>query len=912
MTSPQSPLLPELRALGVLMANNPSGPSILTDAAGNPYALAVGGNSIPLPAFMPLRKDSSGRATLARTLSGVLDQMTYSASGMAMSQVKTPRLFRTTKGPVMSKNSHQGGIMLGNLAFTVDTNGTFFKYDPAVGWAQVGVANALPGTTSVWFVNKDGVHFYSPSSSTTNYLVRFNTASAAPNGTLTQGGVTVAIQNVVFDPGSTNSGYITMAAAPTGGHFSAAAATTTGGVTLNLLGIETSFSNNLFMSSDNCATWQISQQFPGVTDSCAPICEDVHGVLYLPMYGAALPSNYVVRFTGASAFPNGTLTQGSVTATIKAVSLDPGSLTAGYILTNAAPAGGSGHYAAGAATTTGGVTLNLAGVESAFGHAVGLMFNSRKFFRSKDGGKTWEDVSGNFPVNGGGLAGPAGVHRHVHGSFYDRFRDLVYVPNGDEGASSKTYITADGGDTFSLWANSNQHTGLAATATHVLYANDQSGDRRVYRAPAAVGATPAQSLANVLASVPVVSLDWVALGLAGANDNTVNGYSWDAETDDQGNVMFWFGSEGTRTSMVATSDSGATWAELATEAVQGSLFFESVKVSPYNLNRSGFYIRRNSNDNNGLCQFRCYKPGSVIKTAAAGAVAHYMGDGLANPVADGWFSGELRGPGILQQLQTDINHPIIADGANVHIDPNGHVFGVESTTAPVVNEGWEGAPAGWSVSTSGSGAITQNDTTHASAGTQALKADLSAAVGAATAWVKRTVAPWSPALVQGDTVWYNDKIWINTITAQRLGFIEFGSIRITAALIGGIKRLEVFNKRLGSTIGRQAVNEAVPMLDGTFVEVLAEIKLDPLNGFVKVWADTGTGLRLVCDVRGIETYNGAVPQDFFIGAETGGGGNFTTVWHDETKLGQGANPKQPGPWALTNIGQCLLPSVYTF
>ncbi len=102
--------------------------------------------------------------------------------------------------------------------------------------------------------------------------------------------------------------------------------------------------------------------------------------------------NEITFTAGAVAIPaeGATLTQGAVTATLKRVVLTTGTGTfasgnaAGrFIITN--PAGGTGHFVAGAATLTGGVTCTLSGAETAITLAIGGRY---EFANSNFGGAT--------------------------------------------------------------------------------------------------------------------------------------------------------------------------------------------------------------------------------------------------------------------------------------------------------------------------------------------------------------------------------------------------------------------------------------------------------------------------------------------------------------------------------------------
>lgn len=699
-------------------------------------------------------RNSSGQSLHGASSSGAAIALTPATLGTL--KRTAPVLYRTAQGviarPGPSGAQIQGAVGYGGAVYNVDTNGTFSKYTPATGWAQVGSTNAVPGTISVWFVDSRGYHFYAPS-----------------------------------------SGAI------------------------------------LYRSTDGCVTWAACLTHTGSTDTCAPICEDDLGNLYAGAYGSS--------------------------------------------------SGGS------------------------VGFNNGLGLNSRKVYKSADGGATWAEISTAFPANGGGYTGPAGIDRHVHGCWWDNIRKWLIVTHGDAGAASKPYVSADRGATFSVMANVAQATALAATPGYLIWAADQSSDRRIYR-------MPVTTLASAVSGTPSVCWDWISQGGATDNSSTRNGYAWQCVLDEQGNLAFPFGIEGSRTSLMATGDQGDTWVELATQSSAGRTFHDFVQVSPFNVGRDGFQYGLDTKDGalGAPSQWRMYAIGSLL--SVRGNRPSYQASGIASAMPGFIDAPALRSAGVLQALAGDITTPVLLTQANQAIGRNGFQLGAPVTTQPLLLETWEGTPSGWTQSISGTGvAPTQNDATHAKSGTQAAKFDLGAGAGASTSWLRRTTAPWGRTLVDGDEIWLTGYVWLTAITAARLGILEFGSIRVTATVTDAVNRLQVFNSTLAQILDYQALNEAVAFPAGQFNRVKIAITLgataNGTTGRVRVWQDTGAGYRLVIDAVGIPTYSGGAPANYFIGLETGGSGNFTTGWWDDVRFGLNSDPEMPPALTMTNTPQSV-------
>jgi hypothetical protein len=524
---------------------------------------------------------------------------------------------------------------------------------------------------------------------------------------------------------------------------------------------------------------------------------------------------------------------------------------------------------------------------------VSLAENSRSVWKSTNSGANWTAITANLP------GGAAAINRHIHSVQWDHYRGLLFVSTGDAGASSKINVSADRGATFSAWAGSTQATALAFSATHVCYACDQSTDRRIYRAGVS-------SLAEVLASTPAVAWDWVADASLPDNGQTTNGYAWQGLSDDQGNMVFPYGSEGVRTSVMASSDGGATWGEVLTGPLGQNTWHTFAQVSHYNTSRDGFQYGVDTTPTSDiLSQWRVYAPGSVLPVAYS--TSQVPSSGVVSPLTSLIDYG-LQTPGVVQKLSTNYaaQATITMDGAVV--DTAGLTLGAPITTYPLHVEPFDNVtaptmPSGWTLSTSGTGTAIVTSTAQKVSGANSAIAVLGA--GAAAAQMRRTTAPWT--LVDGSTVWCSANWFVTAITATRCDFIEFNHIRIGWVLADGVKRLVVANSALAINYG-QALYEAIAFPENAWVKVKVAITVAPntvgaKNGRVRVLQDTGTGYKMALDVVGIPIYPaGSLSQNLWLGGNSGG--NACSIYVDDVRMGT-SDPERPPSVVLTGSQQSV-------
>ena len=524
---------------------------------------------------------------------------------------------------------------------------------------------------------------------------------------------------------------------------------------------------------------------------------------------------------------------------------------------------------------------------------VTLAENSRSVWKSTDSGANWTAITANLP------GGAAAINRHIHSVQWDHHRSLLFVSTGDAGASSKINVSGDRGATFSAWAGSTQATALAFSATHVCYACDQSTDRRIYRAGVA-------SLAEVLASTPAVAWDWVADASLPDNGQTTNGYAWQGLSDSQGNMVFPFGSEGVRTSVMASSDGGATWGEVLTGPLGQNTWHTFAQVSHYNTSRDGFQYGVDTTPTTDiLSQWRVYAPGTVLPVAYS--TSQVPSSGVVAPLTSLIDYG-LQTPGVVQKLSTNYaaQATITMDGAVV--DTAGLTLGAAVTTYPVYVDPFDNVtaptmPTGWTLSTSGTGTAIVTTTAQKVSGANSAIAVLGA--GAAAAQMRRTTAPWT--LVDGATVWCSANWFVTAITATRCDFIEFNHIRIGWVLSDGVKRLVVANSALAINYP-QALYEAIAFPENAWVKVkvaitVASNTVGAKNGRVRVLQDTGTGYKMALDVVGIPIYPaGSLSQNLWLGGNSGG--NACSIYMDDVRMGT-SDPDRPPAVVLTGSQQSV-------
>lgn len=528
----------------------------------------------------------------------------------------------------------------------------------------------------------------------------------------------------------------------------------------------------------------------------------------------------------------------------------------------------------------------------------------KKIWRSTDGGATWNDISA-------GLFSAITINKHIHGMWWDSYRNLLYCTHGDSGAASKIAVSNDHGITWSVWTNSAQATAMAFTQNAIIYSSDQASDRRIYK----VSISPSATITDVTGSTPTVCYDWYSDGgysQYSSNSTTAGiGFSWFADTDESGNVTFRFGTEGVVSTIIASSDEGVTWTVLDENRASSFLFNEFAYVSRYNTTRDGFNYNRDSNRGE-FCQWRVYAPGTNLRVNRSST--YVVADGINNSLTE-FADYQLRQPGVIQQLDANYGAQATITNRNVAIDKNSYTLGTAVTTAPLRVETWQGTPSGWTNSISGTGVNPAVDSTYAFQGTQSLKFDLGAGPSASTSWIRRTSVDWGRALVDGDEVWLAGAMRISRIDTNRLGICEFGSIRLNVGTATSlpikVNRFRIFNSTLAANVGYQDTDDSCTVPEAAFFEYKIAIKLAPAatpNGRVQVWHNSGPGtpMRKAIDAIGIATYSTVIPTNLFVGLE--GAANFTTAWMGYYKTGLNSDPTLPDEVHMSGTGQSILPN----
>ena len=520
--------------------------------------------------------------------------------------------------------------------------------------------------------------------------------------------------------------------------------------------------------------------------------------------------------------------------------------------------------------------------------SLGAGSNSCKLYKSTDGGANWSDISANMPST---------PHRHIHGCWWDSYRSLLFVTHGDNGASSRIFVSDDRGATFSTWTASAQGTAMAFTADYVFYAADQASDRGVYRTAAAAGITAAA----MAATTPVRVFDWRAdsgRASSGGGAGVNNGYAWWGGTEN-GVVFFPFGSEGARAVLLTSCDQGETWAESDAVEAASALYHEMAAVSEYNTARDGWFYGRNSNQTL-FSRWGVFAPGTVSMIDPA-STSHGSGvtAARAEPIGQG-----LRAPGLIQKLTAAYASPIMLSAYGVLL-ASGYTAGAQGAAPSVYHNADDVtapsttfSPNPITLSNSGTGSAVVTSATQAYNGTNSFKAAVTAGAGASQ--FRLTTAPW--AATDGAEAWVSMRVyWNGTIDANRQDIIEFNSIRVGVLTIGGTKAIRVYQSTLAVNLNTQDSGDLVVIPENTWFRLKFACSLSPNSaggrrGRVRVWVDIGAGWRQICDAQGVPTYSSA-SANLWLGINQGASGAAANCYLDDIRYGT-ADPDRVAPITL--------------
>lgn len=512
--------------------------------------------------------------------------------------------------------------------------------------------------------------------------------------------------------------------------------------------------------------------------------------------------------------------------------------------------------------------------------------NSCKLYKSTDGGANWTDISANMPST------PA---RHIHGTWWDNYRKLLFVTHGDAGASSRIFVSDDRGATFSTWTASAQATAMAFTPNYIIYASDQSADRSISRV---AGASTA---AAVAASTPTRVYDWRTDGgqaSSGGGSGVGNGFAWWGGYDN-GVAFFPYCSEGVRCSLMTSCDEGATWAEVDAVESTGALYQEQALVSQFNAGRDGWYYGRISAQG-VLAKWGVFAPGTVAQIDPSSTS---QGTGVVaarrEPIGYG-----LRSPGLIQKLVAPYTTPIMLSQYGLLL-ANGRQAGAQGSAALVYHNADDvTAPSVTfttnpiTLSKSGTGSDVVTSTTQKYSGANSFKAAVTAGTGASQ--FRLTTAPWGTS--DGTECWASMRVyWNGTIDTNRQDIIEFNSIRVGVRSVSSIKTIQVFQTSLAVTLNNMHRADLVAVPENSWFRLKFACSLSPNSsggrrGRVRVWVDVGSGWRQICDVHGVPTY-GSVSANLWLGIIQGGSGAAANCYLDDIRWGT-SDPDRAAPITL--------------
>lgn len=195
-------------------------------------------------------------------------------------------------------------------------------------------------------------------------------------------------------------------------------------------------------------------------------------------------------------------------------------------------------------------------------------------WRSKDDGVTWEDLATKtvFDSDDNNLGTVTDrVQAHIHGMFWDKYRNHLYVSHGDSSSLDNVFVSDDYGDTF-YEIETIQMVGIAFTENSGFLTGDENGNRRIFKLDLSSVTTAKQ----VAALTPAETLDPTDPPFNKATQNDM-GFAWMGYYDGT-HVIFPYG-EGSVAAV--TADDGETWQKFVDTDGAGRIEVARGIVSPY-------------------------------------------------------------------------------------------------------------------------------------------------------------------------------------------------------------------------------------------------------------------------------------------------------------------------------------------
>ena len=349
--------------------------------------------------------------------------------------------------------------------------------------------------------------------------------------------------------------------------------------------------------------------------------------------------------------------------------------------------------------------------------------------RSTDGGATWTEISANLDMP---------VARHVHNVVYDKWRDLVYVVQGDGGDGCSANVSDDDGETWQAMPKVFQCTGVIPTPEFVLLLSDRpttgSKESGIWR-------IQGTTVAELQDCDPIMVWDSVYDAKLGTSTAADVGWGWWGWYNAADNTVFVpyssTSASGNFAQIVGSQDGGRTFGVMASEYDSGG----TVSAFLPNCQRPSDYAEWDGWH---------WIPGSVTYNRAmrpqrndaafliANSTGYANGDGssarprkqiptMVRNVKN--TAGHYFTPPVKYKLTEDYDEGLYLSQHGVIIDKNGFDFTAAGVGALNIDESFEGtgAPSGWVANLVGTGAVDWDSTTHAYAGSQSVKCTIASA-----------------------------------------------------------------------------------------------------------------------------------------------------------------------------------------
>lgn len=508
---------------------------------------------------------------------------------------------------------------------------------------------------------------------------------------------------------------------------------------------------------------------------------------------------------------------------------------------------------------------------------------ARKLLKSVDGGANWTDIST------AALAATTYL-RHFHSVYFCPHRLALFASGGDDGTSSKIIISTDYGVTWTAWAQSFQATAMVSDADFVYFGADLPGDHSIYRAAGTtaaeiIAATPFRTFTNGTGFTPVSPIT--------GGDGTE--FPWFGVVDDQGTVIFPYG-KGARAAMIMSGDQGASWVDGLVGTAETTLqySYEPQFCSHYLETKSPFFFG-SINGHGYTRKWRAYKsPVTLEVNASTGD--DVFGDGINTPFATIPEVGVKANAMVVLSADYTPNATLGLSGLILH--RGDYQLGAAVTGSLTIDETFEGTSS-LTTLTTGSGTVSQTNTTNPKFGTQCARVTTSGAPGD-TGMVQKSNA--LSGVAQGADVWMAGWYYITAASLTSGATLQQMSSAVsiiadTTANGGGLyASLLVNNYAI-----KQHKDDYTALTLGAWHYIKSKIRYHATLGEITIWCD---GKR-VLHVTGVNTYNaGSLHARWGLLSSMA-----LTCYVDNVKLALGFDPDKPPALVLNGTGQLIIPDM---